>query len=42
MDVRVDGAPLGKARTWQLAPGSHAITAQSGTAVGDPVHFVVR
>ncbi len=41
-EVRVDGALLPKTRAWQLAPGAHTITAQSGTVSAPAVHFVVR
>jgi penicillin-binding protein 1C len=42
VEVRVDGLPLSKERTWQLAPGPHTITARLGAHESAPVHIVVR
>lgn len=42
VEVRVDDTLLSKTRTWPLAPGTHTITARSGSHVSSPIRITVR
>jgi penicillin-binding protein 1C len=42
VEVRVDDTILAKTRTWPLAPGTHTITARSGSHVSSPIRITVR